>query len=223
LRETSASLARFITFYTLVLTSIYTFLAYKTPWCMVGFLWGMILLAGIGANALAQIFRVKTSAVLLSFAMLAASAQLSWQSWRASFGMDATGAYYCVSQRNPYVYSQTTSDLLKLVDEVQAIARVSPQALQTQVEVISAESYWPLPWYLRQFKQVGFWDHVPSQPPAPIMIVSTALHAAFDEGPNKTHLMAGYFQLRPGVFVELYVAINLWTDYIKTLPKERDD
>ena len=63
----------------------------------------------------------------------------------------------------------------------------------------------------------------PSQPLAPIMIVSSRLHAAFDERPEKTHLMAGYFQLRPRVFVELYVAIDLWTEYVKTLPKERED
>jgi hypothetical protein len=34
--------------------------------------------------------------------------------------------------------------------------------------------------------------------------------------------MAGYFQLRPQVFFELYVDINLWRDYVKTLPPEKD-
>jgi uncharacterized protein (TIGR03663 family) len=223
LGETNVALARFLGFFTLWLTVIYAALAYKTPWCLLGFLYGMILLAGVGATALARLLPVY-GLVRAGWVILPAlCAQLGWQAWRASFGTDSGGACYCVSPRNPYVYSQTGTDLLNLVDKVEAIARVSPQGLGIPVEVMSEESYWPLPWYLRRFKSVGFWDHIPSQPPAPIMIVSAQLHAAFDQGDAKTHLMAGYFQLRPRVFVELYVAINLWTDYVKTLPKERDD
>jgi hypothetical protein len=34
--------------------------------------------------------------------------------------------------------------------------------------------------------------------------------------------MAGYFELRPGVFLELYVSTNLWGRYVKTLPPETE-
>jgi hypothetical protein len=34
--------------------------------------------------------------------------------------------------------------------------------------------------------------------------------------------MAGYFELRPNVFFELYVNTNLWASYLKTLPPEPD-
>jgi hypothetical protein len=54
------------------------------------------------------------------------------------------------------------------------------------------------------------------------MIVSSKFEAAFDSRPEKTHLMAGYFQLRPQVFLELYVDLNLWREYVKTLPPEKD-
>ena len=42
---------RLIAFYTFWMTVIYTVLPYKTPWCLLNFLYGMILLAGIGAAA----------------------------------------------------------------------------------------------------------------------------------------------------------------------------
>ena len=42
-------LLRLIAFYTFWLTLIYTVLPYKTPWCLLGFYHGMILLAGAGA------------------------------------------------------------------------------------------------------------------------------------------------------------------------------
>jgi predicted membrane-bound mannosyltransferase len=129
---------------------------------------------------------------------------------------------YCDSAKNPYTYSQTRPDIFRLMQTVDALARVSPAGYGTVIEVMSPESCWPLPWYLRRFKQSGYWEKIPAQPLAPIMIVSTALHAAFDERPQKTHLMAGFFELRPNVFFELYVSIDLWAEYIKTLPKEKD-
>ena len=54
------------------------------------------------------------------------------------------------------------------------------------------------------------------------MIVSSEFQAAFDDRPEKSHLMAGYFQLRPQVFFELYVEINLWREYVNTLAPEKD-
>ena len=215
-------LLRLMAYYTFWLTLFYTLLPYKTPWCLLGFYHGMILLAGAGAALLWRACRTTGLKAALAVVLAAGVTHLVWQSWRGNFGVDAHGAPYCDSAKTPYVYSQTLPDALRLVDTVEALARVSPQGYGTVVEVMSPASYWPLPWYLRRFQNVGYWDKIPDQPPAPIMIVSTDLHAAFDELPGKTHLMAGYFALRPQVFLELYVNTNLWIAYVKTLPPEKD-
>jgi hypothetical protein len=55
------------------------------------------------------------------------------------------------------------------------------------------------------------------------MVVAASMEAAFDERPTRTHLMAGYYQLRPQVFLELYVELDLWRAYVRSLPKERDE
>ena len=121
------------------------------------------------------------------------------------------------------MYAQTSPDILKLVDRIEALAHISPGGHDTVVKVMTShDSYWPLPWYLRRFTRVGYWNNIPADPLAPIMIVSSEFQAAFDERPDKTHLMAGYFQLRPQVFFELYVEIDLWRDYVKALPPERE-
>jgi hypothetical protein len=81
------------------------------------------------------------------------------------------------------------------------------------VKVIAPGSdYWPLPWYLRGFNQVGWWAEMPADPFAPMMIVSAKFHAGLDE--KKTHVMAGVFELRPGIFLELYVRSDLWRAYL---------
>jgi predicted membrane-bound mannosyltransferase len=211
-----------IAFYTAWLTLIYTVLAYKTPWCLLGFYHGAILLAGVGAAALLRACRTVPCKAALGVALAAGVAQLGWQAWRGNFGSDKAGVLYCASPKNPYVYSQTSPDILQLAGVVNALAHVSPDGYNSAVEVMSPESYWPLPWYLRRFTRVGYWENIPDQPLAPIMIVSTDLHAAFDERPGRTHLMAGYFQLRPNLFMELYVNTGLWAEYVKTLPPEKD-
>ncbi|HEX3989052.1 MAG TPA: flippase activity-associated protein Agl23 [Verrucomicrobiae bacterium] len=213
---------RLLAFYTFWLTLIYTGLAYKTPWCLLGFYHGAILLAGIGAASILRAAKSTPIKAVAVLALLIGTAQLGWQTWRENFGTDHAGVAYCSSPKNPYVYSQTSPDVLQLVNTVDAIAHVSTNGYNTEVEVMAPQSYWPLPWYLRRFTRAGYWDEIPKQSLAPIMIVSTDLHAAFDERPGKTHLMAGFYQLRPNVFMELYVAVPLWSAYVKTLPPEKD-
>jgi hypothetical protein len=52
------------------------------------------------------------------------------------------------------------------------------------------------------------------------MIVSANLHASLDE--QKTHIMVGYFQLRPQVFLELYVDSHLWQAWLAHNPPKPD-
>jgi uncharacterized protein (TIGR03663 family) len=47
-------LARFLALYTIILTVLYALIPYKTPWCALGFLHGMVLMAGVGAVALVR-------------------------------------------------------------------------------------------------------------------------------------------------------------------------
>jgi hypothetical protein len=44
------------------------------------------------------------------------------------------------------------------------------------------------------------------------MIVSARLDPRLDE--KGTHLMVGYFELRPSVFLELYVELDLWKRFL---------
>lgn len=219
----NVTLVRIIAFYTAWMTLIYTALPYKTPWCLLGFFHGMVLLAGVGAAAVVRLCKPPRLKAGVAVLLAAATAHLGWQAWRENFAVDKGGVPYCDSAKIPYAYSQTAPDIFRLMQTIDALARVSPDGYGTVIEVMSPENYGPLPWYLRHFKFCGYWDKIPADlPPAPIMIVSTSLRAGFDERPQRTHLMAGYFELRPNVFFELYVSVDLWSKYIKTLPPEKD-
>ena len=154
--------------------------------------------------------------LVMTTMLLVLTAQLTWQSWRASF-------VYSADRRNPYVYAQTSPDLLHLVERAEGIARVAPAKYETVIKIIAPNSdYWPLPWSLRRFKHLGWYEQLPADPFAPIMVVSSRLDARLDEQSEKKWIMAGLSELRPGVFFELYVELELWKKYVETLPRERE-
>jgi uncharacterized protein (TIGR03663 family) len=202
----NASLVRFLALYSFILSAFYSLLPYKTPWCLLGFWHGIILLAGVGVAVVITPMRSLVQKSCLGLIFLAGSAHLAAQAWAAS-------ATYASDPRNPYVYAQTSPDILKLVSKIEQLAAVTPEGSRMLIKVIALEQdYWPLPWYFRRFHQVGWWDQLPQDPFAPVMVVAAQIHAGLDE--KGTHLMVGYFQLRPQVFFELYVEKNLWTAWL---------
>jgi uncharacterized protein (TIGR03663 family) len=208
LTDANAGFIRFLAIYTFILTLIYSAIAYKTPWCLLNFWHGMILLAGVGAAVLLHWARGRFLKLAVGILLLAGTGQLAWQAWRAAI-------VYSADQPNPYVYAQTSPDILKLVARLNDLARVSPGGPHTLIKVMAPDSdYWPLPWYLRGFDQVGWWAGLPPDPFAPVMIVSTKFDARLDE--KKTHVMVGMYELRPQTFFELYVELDLWRAYLKT-------
>jgi len=215
-RGKKSPLHRFLAFYTIVLTAIYSAISYKTTWCLLSFFQGMILLAGVGAAELLERFHARRWKVVVVGLLLGLTAQLSWQAWRASF-------VYYADRRNPYVYAQTVPDLLNLVQRAEGLARAAPEGYGTVVKIIAPDSdYWPLPWYLRRFQHVGWYEKLPDDPFAPIVVVSSKLDARLDEKSDRKWIMVGLTELRPGRFFELYVELALWKKYVETLPRKRD-
>lgn len=207
-RRNQQSLPRFLAVYTIVLATLYSVLPYKTPWCMLGFWQGSILLAGHGASVLPH-WRPMVAAVL---------ALAAWQSYRAAF-------LYEVDPRNPYVYAQTTRDVLRVRDEVERLATAHPRGYALEIQVFHAGNVWPLPWYLRRFPNVRWASGVPKvESPAPVILVSPSLEPALahllyeSRPPGRRELYMMIFddaQLRPGVELRGYVAKTVW-DHLRS-------
>jgi uncharacterized protein (TIGR03663 family) len=56
-------------------------------------------------------------------------------------------------------------------------------------------------------------DHLPAEPYPPLTILSARLEPDVD--PDKAGIMTGLYELRPGVWLELYVQSNLWSTYLQ--------
>jgi uncharacterized protein (TIGR03663 family) len=208
---------RFLTFYTVLMVVIYSVIPYKTPWCLLGFLHGLILLAGAGAMALLTCLPKAAFRAVIGIFILVAAGNLGWQAWQASFPL-------CADQRNPYVYAHTVEDLQNLARKVAAVAKAYPPGQPLVLKVMAkGGDFWPLPWYLRQFRNVGYYKQVPDDPRAPIVICAPSLEPVLEPSLGKDYLMVGIFGLRPAVFLELFVEKNLWAQYLKTKSRSDDD
>ncbi|MGC8829763.1 MAG: flippase activity-associated protein Agl23 [Verrucomicrobiia bacterium] len=208
---------RFISFYSVVLAGIYSAISYKTPWCALGFWSGIILLAGAGAGGVFAISKQTWGKAILGLLILAGAAHLSYLSWMANY-------VHFANWRNPYVYSQTVPDILRLVKVVEGVSKVHPDGKKMVIKVIAPEhNYWPLPWYFRSFENVGWYDKLPQDPYAPVVICGSGINAEIDEKTNKEWLMVGLYELRPRFYLEMYVEFKYWEKYVMGLPKQRDN
>ncbi len=208
---------RFLAFYTLILTVLYSLIPYKTPWCALGFFHGMILLAG---SAISRLVLSKNGilASAAAFVIGVGSVHLAWQSYMGNFR-------YVADSRNPWVYSHTGMDVFPMVDTIRKYASVHPAGKAMHIQVICPGSdYWPLPWYLRDFTQVGYWSEVNNEAAAAELIL--AMPSVEEElmirlferpPPGQRHmympLFDRYMELRPQVEIRGYVRKDLWDRY----------
>jgi uncharacterized protein (TIGR03663 family) len=162
---------RFLALYTLLLVVVYSALPYKTPWSMLSFHHGLILLAAVGTEQFLASLRPGRQrqvmlAVVLVFGLLSPLGQAI-----------ALNFHYDADQTNPYVYAHTHRDILPAVDAIREVAAVDDEAL---VHVICpGHDYWPLPWYLRDLTRVGYWNQLdPRQPIGDVIVTQPAAEDA---------------------------------------------
>lgn len=210
LGDANVPFVRWLGFTTLLLMAGYSAIPYKTPWCLLGMLLGMILLAGVGAVALVRAVPTRPLKGLLILVLLGAAAQSGRQSYRASYEL-------ADDPRNPYVYAHTLADVERLACDVEQIAESSPDGRHVPVRVIWQDAYyWPLPWYLRRMEDVEFRTELRDEDlSAPMVIASPEFDAALEAKYGEDRAMPGYYAIRPQVFGGLWVRRDLWEAHLR--------
>lgn len=124
------------------------------------------------------------------------------------FNYDNDNQYYV------YVYAHSRREMLKLVDEIDQLAQRTHQGADTGITIVSPD-YWPLPWYLRDYKRVGYHGRMTAST-EPIIIArqdqAAEVEATFGDRYYKVQSgfnTAGTFALRPGVELLLYTKREL--------------
>jgi predicted membrane-bound mannosyltransferase len=112
--------------------------------------------------------------------------------------------------------------VVKLSALVDRVADASPEGHELFLHVVTPENYWPLPWYLRRFREerVGYWQDVATwadqSPPLPkpgVILCTEEIASEVEDTipPGYTRRMT--FGLRPGVRVLGYMRDDLWNAF----------
>ena len=192
----------FLAFYALFLAVLYSAIPYKTPWLALNLWLPVALFAGLG---LASFWRIPASPLFLRIAMRAVSILLAVTA--ALFIAHDTSQrvfLHPADETNPYAYAHTSEDLLNLPAMIETVARQNAIA-SPRIAVIAADP-WPLPWYLRHYSAVGFWQ--PGQQPAPqpgdADFYITSADASSQTTAQFQNLHPDFFGVRPGVLIVLW-------------------
>ena len=137
------NLLKFIACYTVIMTIVYSAIPYKTPWCLLSFYQGMILLAAVAVVAVLKSLGRLLSRVIVAAFFATFATDLVLQAFVANFISFAEPG-------NPYVYAHPTKYVRRIARRVEEVSRAYPGGRDMPVLVVCPDGdYWPLPWYLR--------------------------------------------------------------------------
>jgi predicted membrane-bound mannosyltransferase len=200
-KDASPRFVRFVLFFTMITAAVYSLIPYKTPWNVLPFYLGLVVLAGNGVGLLLRISRFRLVKVLILAVLVPGFADLAVQAYRADFTAHSDPA-------NPYVYAPTSPDFLKLVAAVEKIAAAAPEKKDLLIKVIAPpDETWPLPWYLRGYSRVGYWTS--AEAAGEFGDAAAVISSAGNIEKVATALGDGYtsnfYGLRPEVVLALFV------------------
>jgi len=203
-------LGLYVAVYAGLTTGTFFLLPYKTPWNVLAFYTGWLLLAGIGGAFLIRAARKPALKAAVLVLLAAGLAHLGLQNYRANIR-------YPADPRNPYVYAQTSPDFLKLVRRVEDLAAVHPAKKSLLIKVVAGPyEQWPLPWSLRGYQNVGYWKN----PADAGTLRDAALVIASDENASLLLPALGdnhqveYYGLREGTLLALFIPDALWNRFL---------
>jgi uncharacterized protein (TIGR03663 family) len=205
--------ALFVAQWAFGLLAAYSLVGYKTPWIALNFIVPLALTSGYTLDVFYRKLRDLNQPLFFLAPAVLIVAFCGYQMYQLNF-------VYYDDDKYVYVYAHTRRETLVMLDQIDQIAKQMKTGHDTGVAIVSPE-YWPLPWYFRDYKRVGYYQKVvPTTEPVIIGSVGQEeeIKATYgdqyqqidssklndprvlpDRNPN------GSFSLRPGVDLLLYV------------------
>ena len=119
--------------------------------------------------------------------------------------------------RLPYTYVPTNRDLVSLEAWLFQLIEMTP-AIKDQNIVVIGQGYWPLPWYLRMFNRIGYWDQPDvTMIDAPLVFTIPDSNQASNAFLSDSHV-AFPRGLRNNVSTTLHLRKDLWAKWINNQP-----
>jgi uncharacterized protein (TIGR03663 family) len=181
----------------------YSYLQEKVPWLVLHILLPFTLLAGTYLGELLPSLpqKPRNVEIVVMVAVVLMAGLFIHQSTYINYCENTVSDEIVVRDLPVHglIYVQTTSEVLDVVDFVDQ--RVLNDSNASILIAAPENDYWPLPWYMRNYKACGYLNSVPEQSSADIVIIP-------DEERHNITLHWSYsnreFTLRPGYTMLMY-------------------
>jgi uncharacterized protein (TIGR03663 family) len=144
---------RFLSIYSLSVLFAYSIVPYKTPWCIISIAWPFLFLGAALVEFVAQRFNWIVAALFCTPLF----AHAAWKAYDLNL----------VRYDNPkerYVYVQTVREYHRFVDPILEKGAKDPESKQQMSGLVLLSSYFPIPWVLGDFPDIGYYNKRDSWP-----------------------------------------------------------
>lgn len=178
--------------YTVAIFVIYSAIPYKQPWLALNLWLPQALLVAWLAADLHTHRRYGILAIFIVALVALLALDVRMRVFRDSYG-----------DRNPYAYTPTSPDVLRLVARVEALSQAPHN--RNPVIAVMPRDLWPLPWYLRGYR-AGFWKVTDDPGPADFYI--TYANFPTNLTPRVQGITPEFFGIRPNELLLLWPTQN---------------
>jgi predicted membrane-bound mannosyltransferase len=195
-------LAVFLSLWSFGLLAAYSLVGYKTPWIGLNFIVPLALTSGYTLDVAYKKLREFQQPRWFILVWVLLAGFCGYQMYQINFVHYDDDSYV-------YVYAHTKREMLTMLSEIERIAKKNGTGTDTGVAIVSPD-YWPLPWYFRDYKRVGYYQQIVPTNEAIIigsMAQSEQLDSTYGDRYDllKSDVDDGAYPLRPGVDLLLYV------------------
>jgi uncharacterized protein (TIGR03663 family) len=190
-------LAMFTALWGIGLFLAYTVIPYKTPWLALSFLLPMCISAGY---TLGQMIEGRNLGLKIAGIVLLATgvAMLSWETYDLNF-------VRYDDEDMGYVYAHTKRGVNDLLNKITYYADKSGKGTDATIEIVSPD-YWPMTWYLNDYKHADFYGQLIDTNSAEMIIAKKdAQDVEVIKRYANHYKYVGVYPLRPGVNLILLV------------------
>ncbi|MDQ3135099.1 MAG: TIGR03663 family protein [Acidobacteriota bacterium] len=185
----------------------YSLVPYKTPWLVLSMLAPLALIAGYAVQSLYLLGRGggrrMTQGLLVALVPLALAVAVHlYQTYQINFVHYDDDSYL-------YVYAHTSREFDRMMEEVERIAARTSSRYDARINSASPD-YWPMPWYLRDYKRVGYAGQLSAPVDQDVIIVKSTQESQARAALGASYQrVGGVYRLRPGVELLLYARREL--------------
>jgi uncharacterized protein (TIGR03663 family) len=195
-RRATNRFAIFSALWAIGIIAAYSLVPYKTPWLVLSFIPPLAITGGYAVNALYQLEDDTRSRVLaIALALVVLGVGL-YQTVVLNF-------YQYDNEQYPYVYAHTQRGYLSLIKEINAAAERAGTREKTTISIASPD-YWPMPWYLRDYKGVAYPGSVGAHTEQ-LVVCNNSQEAQCQAALGARYHRIGSYPLRSGIMLSLYV------------------